>query len=252
MLGALPEVTSQVLKEVEHQSEPPVSKRMDYLLEFINSEITTVGKRTSISEEMHAATLTSVGELRYLIRQAKESGWIEVSENQLAENSLIAITIKGYKRLEELRAVQVRSDQAFVAMWFDESMNEAWEKGFKPGIEDAGYKPLRIDFKQHNNKIDDEIIAEIKRSQFLVADFTSKPREARGGVYYEAGFAKGLNIPVIFTCRKDIFGPDNVHFDIQHFKHIIWDEPKDLRKELKKRISETIRDGLHRNNQKPT
>ena len=55
------------------------------------------------------------------------------------------------------------------------------------------------------NSIDDEIIAEIRRSWFVVADFTcgTVPHEGkevaipRGGVYYEAGFAQGLNVPLI-------------------------------------------------------
>ena len=33
-------------------------------------------------------------------------------------------------------------------------------------------EPVRIDQKERLNKIDDEIIAEIRRSRFLVADFT--------------------------------------------------------------------------------
>lgn len=129
-------------------------------------------------------------------------------------------------------------------MWFDDTMNDAWEKGFEPAIVDAGYKPLRIDRKEHINKIDDEIIAEIRRSRFVVADFTSKPKEARGGVYYEAGFAHGLNIQVIYTCRKDRF--EDVHFDTRQFNHITWNTPEDLRTDLSQRISSVIGDGPHR------
>ena len=46
------------------------------------------------------------------------------------------------------------------------------------------------------DKIDDEIIGEIRRSRFLVADFTHGDKGARGSVYYEAGFAYGLGLPV--------------------------------------------------------
>ena len=42
---------------------------------------------------------------------------------------------------------------------------------------------------------------QIRKSKFLIADFTGQ----RGGVYYEAGFAYGLGLPVIWTCRKDWF-----------------------------------------------
>lgn len=130
--------------------------------------------------------------------------------------------------------------QAFVAMWFDASMEEAYTEGIRPAIEDAGYASFRIDRKEHNNRIDGEIISEIRRSRFLVADFSQGKDGARGGVYYEAGFAHGLNIPVIFTCRKDNL--DDLHFDTRQYKHIVWETPDDLRKQLLKRITVTIND----------
>ncbi|MFC1886373.1 hypothetical protein ACFLZM_04890, partial [Thermodesulfobacteriota bacterium] len=70
---------------------------------------------------------------------------------------------------------------------------------------------------QFNGKIDDEIIAQIRRSRFIVADFTGH----RGGVYYEAGFAKGLGLEVIWTCNKNDI--DKLHFDIRQYNCIDWD-----------------------------
>ncbi len=224
---------------------PPVSTRMDYLLQFLDSKTSVIGQHIDISqvlEEILAATsLINEGELRFLAEQAEEMGLVKGLEHPWS----LIITVAGYRRLEELRGTQALSDQAFVAMWFDASMNKAWENGFKPGIEDAGYKPLRIDRKEHNNKIDDEIIAEVRRSRFLVADFTSEPEKARGGVYYEAGFAYGLNIPVIFACREDLI--NTVHFDTRQFNHIVWrkENPEGLREKLKNRISATVGDGPH-------
>ncbi len=103
------------------------------------------------------------------------------------------------------------------------------------------YKPFRIDQKEHNRKIDDEIVAEIRRSRLVVADFTQGDDGARGGVYYEAGFAHGLNIPVIFTCRKDVL--NKIHFDTRQYNHIVWETPVELRQRLAARISAEIGDG---------
>ena len=127
-------------------------------------------------------------------------------------------------------------------MWFHETMDEVYDKGIKPGIEAAGYKPLKIDQEEHTNKkIDDEIIAGIRRSRFLVADFTQGQDGARGGVYFEAGFAYGLGIPVIHTCREDVV--DKLAFDTRQYNHILWETPEDLRDALAKRISARIGDG---------
>lgn len=152
-----------------------------------------------------------------------------------------SITAKGYSYLANIEKKRVNSSQAFVAMWFGEEIKDVYPKGIKPAIENAGYTPLRIDQSQHIGKIDDEIIAQIRRSCFLVVDFTQGNDGARGGVYYEAGFAHGLGIPVIFTCRKDCL--DKVHFDTRQYNSILWEKPEDLIESLSNRISAVIGDG---------
>ena len=119
-------------------------------------------------------------------------------------------------------------------MSFDGSLDNAWTDGLKLGIEDCGYDALRVDRKQHNEKICDVIIAEIRKSKFLVADFTRH----RNGVYFEAGMMMGLGRPVIFTCQKDDLG--KVHFDTRQYNHIEWETPAELREKLKSRIQATI------------
>lgn len=163
-------------------------------------------------------------------------------------NNEIEIAAKGFERMEQLEARGADTLQAFVAMWFDPSMKEAWRTGFAPGIRDAGYEPFRIDGLEHNGKIDDAIVAEIKRSRFLIADFTCGGIEVkkefqphpRGGVYYEAGLAHGLGLDVIFTCREDRM--KWLHFDTRQFAHIVWTTPADLRSQLYNRIAATLKE----------
>ncbi|MDG1287887.1 MAG: hypothetical protein P8P30_10070 [Rickettsiales bacterium] len=143
------------------------------------------------------------------------------------------ISALGWAEVESQNKKQ-RTSQCFIAMWFDDSMTPIWEDGIKAAFEDTEFKPLRIDNKEHNDKIDDEIIAEIKRSRFIVADFTNH----RGGVYFEAGFALGLGIPVIWTCRKDDL--ENLHFDIRQYNTIAWENADELKERLHQRIRATI------------
>ena len=187
----------------------------------------------------HSESIRPV-EVQYLVGQLEKKNFLEA--RQEADNETEhTVTIDGYAYLAELRKKAVDSQRAFIAMWFDETLLAAWEKGIEPGIRDAGYEPVRIDRKDHNNKIDDEIVAEIRRAHFLVADFTQGDTGARGGVYYEAGFAHGLNIPVIFTCREDAV--DSLQFDTRQYNHITWKTPEELRERLTKRVSATIGDG---------
>ncbi len=58
------------------------------------------------------------------------------------------------------------------------------------------------------------------------------------GVYYEAGFAEGLGIPVIRTVRKDSLG--ELHFDTRQYNHIVYESQDELRVKLKNRIMATI------------
>jgi len=113
-------------------------------------------------------------------------------------------------------------------------MNDAYEHGIKKAIATCGFRSLRIDAKETNNKICDEIIAEIRRSRFLVADFT----EHRGGVYFEAGFALALGLPVIWTCRTDQL--EELHFDTRQYSHVVWSNPDELYSKLVNRIAATI------------
>jgi hypothetical protein len=170
------------------------------------------------------------GEFEYLIEKARELGYLERGDDV----DWLRLGIDGWKRVSELRRYEVKSNQAFVAMWFSKDLDSAWSEGFKPALEQTGYAPLRIDIPQHNDKIDDRIIAEIRRSGLLVADFTGQ----RGGVYFEAGFAMGLGRTVIWTCREDDI--QNLHFDTRQYNHIAWTEPADLKEKLALRIEATL------------
>lgn len=228
----------------------PVHERADRLLRYLETKSPIIGTTVECNSrnpedpvfmEMLAWTESgSFDELSFLLEYLIDKNWT-TEEVKAQMMHFTIITIDGYARLADLATKQINSSQGFVAMWFDDSMTEAYEKGIKPGIEDAGYSPLPINRKEHINKIDDEIIAEIRRSRFVVADFTHGVTGPRGGVYYEAGFAHGLGIPVFFTCRKDVL--DQIHFDTRQYNHIVWTEYADLHKQLADRISAVIGDG---------
>lgn len=145
----------------------------------------------------------------------------------------LRLTTKGWNRTDELeRRPSTDLTQAFVAMWFADNMHPIWSDAIKPAIEQAGYTAIRVDKQDFNHKIDDEIIAQIRRSRFVVCDFTG----ARPGVYFEAGFAMGLGIPVIWMCKNG----SELHFDTRQYNHIIWNSADDLKARLLNRIRATI------------
>lgn len=168
-------------------------------------------------------------EFRYCITKAFELDFIESGRGA----SEYRLGLEGWRRLEKIRESNAESDQAFVAMWFSDELERAWKEGFRDALKACGYRPFKIDLQEHNEKICDRIIAEIRKSGLLVADFTGQ----RGGVYFEAGFAMGLEIPVIWTCRKD--DVENLHFDTRQYNHIVWSDSADLRVKLQNRVEAT-------------
>jgi nucleoside 2-deoxyribosyltransferase len=137
------------------------------------------------------------------------------------------------------RVPDLEGNTCFVAMSFDPTLTDIFVGPMSEGIRKAGYEPLRIDNKEHNNDVTDEILAGIRTSRFLLADFTLH----RAGVYYEAGFAAGLGKPVVRTVRDD--EKESIHFDTRQLNHIIWhkDALDDFAKKITARIVATIGQG---------
>ena len=75
-------------------------------------------------------------------------------------------------------------------------------RSVKQSIETVGLVPYIVDEESFDNKICDRIEVEIRRSRLLIADFTHGEDGVRGSVYYEAGLAMGIGLPVIWTCRE--------------------------------------------------
>lgn len=180
-------------------------------------------------------------ELTFFLRKAEELGYLEgrtrgggESGKLTGKDKVYRLELEGWERVSHLRSKGRNSDQAFVAMWFGDEMEGIFERGMQPALEATGYRAFRIDVSEHNEKIDDRIIAEIRKSGLLVADFTGQ----RGGVYFEAGFAMGLGIPIIWTCHEDDI--DNLHFDTRQYNHIGWSDPADLEEQLRLRIEATV------------
>ena len=154
-------------------------------------------------------------------------------------NTYCTITVDGDERVADPFGKKERA-QCFVARWCDDALDSAYEEGSKRAGEACGYKPVRIDQKEDGNRIDDEMIAEMRRSRFVAADCTHEKSGDRGAVSGEAGFADGRGLEVIDSCRT---APKNAHnLDTRHSHHIRWESPEALCKQLRERIRARVGD----------
>jgi nucleoside 2-deoxyribosyltransferase len=231
-------------------------EKLEKILLYIHHKTSYLFEDLSISRFM-----TPIGyanhqdELENLLSAPVELGYLEGP--QTFGSIEYHLTLSGFEQYEKLRK-STESDQCFVAMWFNDEMMEIFRQSIKSAVKRAGYKALVISMKEHNEDITDHIIAEIRKSRFVIADFTG----LRGGVYYEAGFTAGFGKPVIYTCRKDWFNtagiitkylqgpkgiievdieePRFVHFDLSHMNFIFWENAAEFENRLYNRIVATI------------
>jgi len=210
----------------------PIDK-IEHLLLYIaeNTQSVFNGVELDWDHDWAVCFANGADELRFYIQKSIELGYIETLNSS---STTYRLDIEGWRYIKQLKQNRISTNQAFVAMWFDNDLVQAWEDGFKPALEQVGYSPIRIDMVSHNEDINDRIIAEIRKSSLMIADFTGQ----RNGVYFEAGFAMGLDIPLIRTCREDQI--DELHFDTEHYFHLRWSTPEDLRETLKTHIRATI------------
>ena len=229
----VPEINSNTLKDVEAAlPDYRVMEKQLLLLRAFERRTQFPGQHLDVVDRLDypLAWARNEKEFSYLLRSLIERDLIRRTDGPADLSDSFAyefeITANGWDFLEEHERPSVITDQAFVAMSFSSDLKPAWESGIKPALKKAGYRPYRVDAEPHIDRIDTKIITEIKNSRFLVADVTKQ----RPGVYFEAGYALGVGLPVFWCVRSDDL--KNVHFDTRQYNHIIWEDEQILADQL--------------------
>lgn len=241
--GEFPKIGSRTLDEItETLPTYKVTEKQLKLLRALERQTKHPGAKVLIIPETDfpLAWATSEDEFNYYIECLLQRGLITSAEDLERGKSFVyqvIITSAGWEHIEKTNLPAAFSNQAFVAMSFSPEMNNAWKLGIKPSIEIAGFDPFRVDGEPHNDRIDLRIMMEIKNSRFLIADFSQQ----RHGVYFEAGYALGLGIPVIWSVRSA--DKESLHFDTRQYNHIIWETNDDLKSQILTYITAIIGKG---------
>jgi hypothetical protein len=219
------------LVEIAESHQTSISERVEKTLLYLAKECKRPGTviRIEESEDYPVVGATDESELNQYLSYLGSQGLIERYEGEG-----LSLTIPGWQKVEPRLVGGGALGHCFVAMWFDPGMQDAYDAGIATGIRDAGYTPFRVDDPPTNKGISDTILAQIRQAEFVVADFTGQ----RQSVYFEAGFARGLGREVIWCCREDEL--KNLHFDIKHLGHVVWQTPSDLRAKLADSIRANI------------
>lgn len=234
--GSRLHITQDNIESLIQAADPPDGplEALDRLLIYLEDEQKSFADRVVLTPRDYPLVYAKdAEEFAFVTREADGSRFIGRSSTLSPDASGEAswqLTSKGWTRVQELKKTSRESDRAFVAMSFNPDLNTAYTDGIKKALEATGYRPVRMDLQEHDEKIDDRILSEVRRSGLMVADFT----EHRQGVYFEAGFAMGLGIHVIWTVEKADLAA--AHFDTRQYNHIDWTSVDDLRERLIARI----------------
>ncbi len=236
-----PIYTNDDLERIVESRDPSINEKLQLLLKHLAGLSEYPGQEVRFDSTHDYSTLCCKNreESVFHLRTLEGQGLVSV-EWLLDGETPCALTSSGWQELERIEQSGAESSNAFIAMWFDHERDKVHDT-IQAAIATSGYKPIRVDKVEHVNRIDDEIIARIRQSKFLVADFTGH----RNGVYFEAGLMLGLGRPVIWLCRDQDL--KDVHFDTRQYNTITYtdDELEKLKSALQYRIEAIMGEGPH-------
>ena len=244
-----PRLDREVLQALRDTARlPHPDQILDDFILWAGSESRWPGDALEITYAKHRTLLGAVEEnaYNYMIDCISKSGYFSgVSSTYSGTYTYqdCSLTPRGWHRHRELSSVQSSRRYGFMAMKYgDEQLDAIVRDHFAPQVALTAFELKRLDDGQPAGLIDDHLRVRIRQARFLVCDLTHGNR----GAYWEAGFAEGLGIPVIYTCRGDVFHnadhPCHPHFDAAHWVTVPWDpeSPVDAAMKLKAIVRATL------------
>jgi len=232
----VPEIDEEKFIAVMKMPDKKIKEKFDFMMKYL-ANISL--KKTDINYIKVACWMKDDDEQGALLTKAIDMGYVSGIEVQGSAAGTYIISINnpklsfdGLEYVESLNEPNINSKQVFAAFYFSDEIKEIFDTEVRKAVEECGLTYTRVSSSTtaHDTTINDEIIAMIKSSRIVIADFT----DHRNSVYFEAGYALGMKLPLIWTCRSD--HADKLSFDTRQYPHILWDTADDLQQQLINRI----------------
>lgn len=154
--------------------------------------------------------------------------------SDMIDQTIGALRIEPPALVTDLVSVKVDADvqkgYAFIAMpivpndhQFDDTLD-----AIKEAAKRCGINAERIDEPQSNERITDRILESIRKAEYVIVDLS----DSRPNVFYEAGYAQGLNKTPIYIAREGT----RLEFDLKDYPIIFFRGMKELKDNLEKRL----------------
>ncbi|NQY54505.1 MAG: hypothetical protein HRT42_13150 [Campylobacteraceae bacterium] len=229
----IPEINENKFKELLNKDDKKIKEKFDLMMIYLSKLSTNYFREDDL---IIKCWIKDYEEFFLLLERAIEVKLIIGKVYSTGGHIFTRLTFEGLNYIESIEYINKDSRNIFVAFNFKDSLEEIFNNNLKTSIEKEGFNYIVVNQNNvdHNKSINDEIIVKLKSSRIVIADFTNH----RNSVYFEAGFAMGMNIPIIWTCQEG--HANDMSFDTRQFPHIIWKDKDDLVKQVIDRIKVII------------
>ena len=243
---------------IQHGILPSPIEQANNLVRYVGDKVSKTGENIPILPD-HIHAIIGAVRLKAAIDLAKElhiKGWLRLTPqggagcigddpHPVSFPTDINLTLDGWKQYMDEKAGRFSGDYGFLAMEFNNSELEAFvEKVLKPTVKEALDCDLR-DIREISRTgiIDNILRVAIRDAKFVIVDLIHD----NNGAYWEAGYAEGLDKPVVYICEKEKFERSKeegggTHFDTNHCTTVLW--RKDGNEDFRQQLAATLRNSL--------
>lgn len=174
-----------------------------------------------LSQRFNLTYSPNLQELVYIIEKLREEQLI------VRESVTFRLTEQGWSEAAA-RAGGRKLKSCFVLLSDDVDLCAEWSERLLPKLEQCGYQARLFN---HSGTDNTDSMQQISESKLIIADLTNHSPD----VYFAAGYALGLNIPVIWTVNRTY--ADKLFVQTQQIRPIVWDTAEELAAVLQQRFS---------------
>lgn len=205
---------------------PTPAEQVERLIELVGDYVSKSGERLKqLPDDTYSligsANPTLAGELAIELykRDVLDGDPYQSSTTQQTLRR-VSLTLDGWEKYEAGKRGQFSGSVGFIAMKFGDSVLDKFvEDVIKPAVRNGiGYDLVHMRDVSRAGVIDNLMRAQIRDSAFIIIDLTHD----NSGAYWEAGYAEGLDKPVIYICEQGKFDAVKTHFDTNHCTTVMW------------------------------
>jgi nucleoside 2-deoxyribosyltransferase len=239
--------TVEILKKVQSGlALPSADEQLDLLIRWLGDSTRAPGEYYPVAPQFDYSVAGCIDcrTFEWIVEGLVEEGTVERRDSKKPFNDTnepLRLTHAGWRRYNLLKQGDSSGKRAFMAMQFgDSDLDSLVENHMRAAVKQTGFRLFKLDDDPQAGLINNRMLVEIRRSRFVIADLSHR----NPGAYWEAGFAEGLDKPVIYTCERSVFDDkqQGTHFDVNHHQTVIWDatKPDEFCEQLKATIRATL------------